>query len=150
MNLEDLLTSKERPTFDEYFLMLAGVISSRSTCGRRRVGAILVDNKNRIISTGYNGVARGLPHCIDEPCPGAGFSSGEGLNACEAVHAEANALVNCADHTQIHTLYCTTSPCVYCTKLLMNTSCERIVFVNDYANSGQDLWKKLNREWEKM
>lgn len=150
MNLEELLSSSERPSFDEYFCLIAGVVASRSTCARRKVGAILVDSNNRILSTGYNGVARGLLHCTDSPCPGVGHKSGQGLERCEAIHAEVNALVNCSDHLQIHALYCTTSPCISCTKLLMNTTCQRIVFINEYPNNGYHLWEKMGRAWEKL
>lgn len=155
MNISKLLQSYRdrrgtRLGWDEYFSAIATVVASRSTCGRRAVGAVLVDKHKRIIGTGYNGVARGLDHCTQVACPGALHASGQGLDACEAIHAEANALVNCTDHMAIETMYCTAAPCIGCTKLLMNTTCERIVFIEDYPTSGILLWEKLGRKWEKL
>ena len=155
MNITELLQQyrerrDSRPHWDEYFSAIATVVASRSTCGRRAVGAVLVDKNKRIIGTGYNGVARGLEHCTRIACPGALHKSGEGLDECEAIHAEANALVNCTDHMAIETIYCTSAPCIGCTKLLMNTTCNRIVFIEDYPKNGRLLWEKLGREWEKL
>lgn len=150
MNIGDVLLAQERPTFDEYFTLISAVVATRSTCARRKVGAVLVDKHNRIIGTGYNGVARGLPHCSDDPCPGALLKSGSGLDSCEAIHAEVNALINCNDHLAIDTCYCTASPCISCTKMLMNTSCKRIVFIEEYPTNGKHLWDMLSRKWEKL
>jgi len=84
----------ERPTQDEYFLKMAELVSTRATCARRKVGCVLVNSRKHILATGYNGVASGMPHCIDEPCPGANYPSGEGLDKCEAIHAEQNAFAS--------------------------------------------------------
>ena len=120
---------------------LAYVMSRRSTCARRQVGCVLVNDKNHIIGTGFNGVAAGETHCTDHPCKGAEFTSGQGLDYCEAIHAESNALLQCKNVYEIHTAFCTLSPCVHCVKLLMNTSCERIVFVEPYSHThAQELW----------
>lgn len=139
-----------RPDHDQYFMAIAAVVATRSTCSRRSVGAVLVDSKHRILSTGYNGVAAGRPHCLETPCPGADYKSGSGLEACEAIHAEQNALIQCPDTTRIHTLYCTTAPCIHCTKMLLNTSCERIVFLEEYPHGrAVFLWQQAKREWIK-
>jgi dCMP deaminase len=130
-----------RPSVDEYFLGMAELASYRGTCARRRVGCILVDRNNRVLSTGYNGVASGLPHCTDTPCPGAGLPSGTGLHLCQAIHAEANALISCRDPEDIYAAYCTASPCVQCVRMLMNTPCIKIVFAEEYPHSeSRDLW----------
>lgn len=125
--------------------------SRRSTCIRRQAGCVLANKRGHVISTGYNGVARDLPHCIDVPCAGAKHASGCGLGECEAIHAEANALLQCKDVFEIHTAYCTTAPCAdQCVKMLMNTSCKRIVFLDDYPQSAaaKRLWTKYrDREW---
>src|SRR5690606_13969960 len=91
----------------------------------------------------------GWTHCIDSPCPGVGRPSGHGLDACQAIHAEQNALLQCADTQAIHTCYCTTSPCVHCTKLLLNTSSHRILFKENYshARESEALWDKAGRLW---
>jgi len=124
-----------RPSHDEYFLEMAKLAATRSTCARRQVGCVLVNKRNHVLATGYNGVAAGVPHCIETPCAGATAASGESLDLCQAIHAEANALLQCKDVFEIETVYCTASPCVHCTKLLMNTSARVLVFDEVYPLS---------------
>jgi dCMP deaminase len=102
-----------------------------------------------ILATGYNGPARGQDHCLDFPCPGANLQSGQGLDLCEAIHAEQNALLQCRDVQQIHTCYTTTSPCTHCVKLLLNTSCEVIFYYEAYSDiqRSADLWLKAGRKF---
>ena len=134
-----------RPDRDEYFLEIAKLAATRATCPRRSVGCVLVDKNNHILATGYNGVPRGLPHCIDKPCPGATAASGDALDLCEATHAEQNALLQCSDTEAIHTVYTTTSPCIHCVKLLMNTGAKRIIFSEGYVDTRpRDLWCRVN------
>lgn len=130
----------------EYFLIMARLVSRRSTCARRQVGCVLVDEHKHVLATGYNGVASGKTHCTDKPCPGAKCKPGENLDLCEAIHAEQNAILQCKDSQKIRTAYITTAPCVTCTKLLLNTSCKTIVFIESYPNSGRKIW---NRSWIK-
>lgn len=129
---------------DECFLWVARISSLRSTCVRRQVGCVLVSDTGLVLSTGYNGNAAGLPHCIDEPCAGSGMQSGTGLDICEAIHAEQNALIQCKDHQHIGTCYCTTLPCMHCLKMLLNTSCYRIVYEDTYGDV-----EKVNALWVK-
>lgn len=139
-----------RITRDELGLELAAVWAKRGTCARRRVGCVLVDADGYQLSAGYNGPASGEAHCTEHPCPGAGLPSGTGLDKCEAIHAEANALLRCPDVRLIHTAYVTASPCVHCVKLLMNTGCRLIVFSERYAHddTARTLWtKNAEREW---
>lgn len=154
-----------RPSREQYFLRMASLAATRGTCFRRQVGCILVNERGHVLATGYNGVAAGLPHCnegkigeaprvgdqtfdimpINYPnvCKGAMAPSGTNLEACEAIHAEQNALLQCRDAYEIHTCYVTHSPCVTCVKLLMNTSCKRIIFIDRYAHDEQArrLWQ---------
>ncbi len=130
----------------QYFLALAVLASLRSTCIRRKVGCILTNKKGHVLATGYNGVASGETHCSETQCPGAQHESGEGLDDCEAIHAEQNAILQCRDPQEIAVAYITTAPCISCTKLLMNTTCKTIVFLNSYPNSGRQIW---NRSWIK-
>lgn len=131
-----------RPETDDYFLAMARLVSYRATCTRRAVGCILVDKHKHVLATGYNGVAAGEPHCIDVPCSGAELPSGTGLDKCEAIHAEQNAILQCSNVRDIETAYITVSPCITCTKLLMNTGCKRIVFIAAYTDeSPKKLWK---------
>lgn len=140
-----------RPSIDEYFINMVKLVASRSTCYRRNVGAIFVNNRNHIIATGYNGVPSGFPHCNEiHKCEGALAKSGEKLDSCNAIHAEQNALLQCSNVYEIESAYLTTSPCMTCVKLLLNTSCKRIVFIEEYPhNDSKDLWEMSNRIWEK-
>lgn len=134
-----------RPSRDEWLLSMAAVASWRATCARRKVGCVLADDQGRVLATGYNGPPSGFPHCtIESPCGGAGLPSGTGLELCEAIHAEQNALLQCRDVDRIHTCYVTTSPCVTCVKLLLNTPCQRIVFMIPYAHdeAAKALWTR--------
>lgn len=117
------------------FMAAALAQGARSTCQRRSVGCVLVDNRGRISATGFNGVARDAPHCIDEPCLGVGLPSGEGLDLCMAIHAEQNALAHCKDTMEIDAVYCTSFPCAHCLKMIMNTSAKSIFYMHDYPNS---------------
>lgn len=143
-----------RPNKDEYYLIMAAAASLRGTCARRRVGCVLVDENDRIMATGYNGVARGQTHCIDVPCPGASAASGTDLDLCEAIHAEVNAIAYCRDVYRVKTCYCTVSPCVSCTKMLLGTSCNRIVFLDEYSHNqaAAKLWLGSDnlREWTRV
>ncbi len=166
-----------RPTLDRYFIDLARLIATRSTCLRRAVGCVLVDARGHVLATGYNGVAAGLPHCNElqgydvigdfpdkgQPdvvkgiypyaCAGAAAASGERLEVCEAIHAEQNALLQCRDVYAIDAAYVTVSPCLTCIKLLMNTACHRIVFIEAYApqhDAARALWERAGRSWGKL
>lgn len=130
-----------RPGTDQYFLLMAYLVSIRGTCQRRRVGCVLTDQYNKVIATGYNGVAAGLPHCLDHACPGAHLPSGTGLDKCEALHAEENALIQCTRPQDIYTVYCTASPCNTCVRKLKNTSAQRIVFSELYPHpESEAIW----------
>lgn len=136
----------ERLSKDEYFSQLALLVARRSTCARRSVGCVLVSHRGHILGTGYNGVPRGHTHCTDVRCPGAALPSGTGLDVCEAIHAEQNALLQCKDVEQIDTAYVTAMPCMTCTKLLLNTSCRRVVYVEPYPHeAAKQLWIKNGR-----
>jgi len=141
-----------RITRDLLGLKLAKMWSLRGTCARRQVGCVLFDDVGYQIGAGFNGPASGLPHCIDTPCRGANHAPGTGLELCEAIHAEANALLRCPDVREIFTAYVTHSPCIHCVKLLMNTACVRIVFEEKYAHDeeARKMWLKSDprRSWE--
>lgn len=137
-----------RPDIDTYFMSMAILASSRASCCRRKVGCILTNARSHVLATGYNGPASGQPNCNDYPCPGALSKSGEGLNLCEAIHAEQNALLQCRDVWAIDVVYVTASPCITCTKLLLNTSCRKIVYLEEYPHTdARDLWIRAGREW---
>jgi dCMP deaminase len=138
-----------RPTRDEWAIQLAFLTSERATCCRRKVGCILTNSRGHIIATGYNGVAAGLDHCHEgSTCIGANSPSGQNLDGCQAIHAEQNALLQCKNVYEIETCYVTTAPCMTCTKLLMNTSCQRIVYGVPYTTGSEpeQLWLSSKRQ----
>ena len=139
----------DRAPLDRVLLTSAKAWSLRSTCMRRSVGCVLTDVSGHTLSSGHNGVPRGAQHCTaGTPCAGANCPSGTGVDLCEAVHAEINALLRCPDIDKIHTCYTTTSPCIHCVKALLNTSCRRIVFLDEYPHSEAKLrWERTGREW---
>ena len=120
------MTTFSRVDVDEYFLQIAKLVAERSTCRRRRVGCGLVDSKNHIVATGYNGVPSGFTHCLDAPCEGADSPSGTDLDKCLAVHAEVNAFLQLTSEDKL-TAYLSTTPCFTCAKMLCNSSVVRIV-----------------------
>jgi dCMP deaminase len=137
----------ERPTWDEYFLGIADLISKRSTCLRRRVGAVLVKDK-RILATGYNGAPSKIKHCSIVGCirEKLHVPSGERHELCRGLHAEQNAFLQAALHgTSVKdaTLYSTTQPCIICAKMLINAGIKEIVIRGDYPDKmSKDLLKE--------
>lgn len=129
---------RQRPSWDEYFMDIANLVSSRSTCIRRQVGAVLVRDKH-IIATGYNGAPRGVTHCLDIGClrEKMNIPSGERHEICRGTHAEQNAIIQAALHgvsTLGSTLYCTHQPCILCAKMLINAGVEKVVFQGEYPD----------------
>jgi len=127
-----------RPSWDEYFMDITRLVATRSTCMRRQVGAILVKERN-ILATGYNGVPSGITHCDVTGClrERLRIPSGERHELCRGLHAEQNAIVQAARHginIDGATLYCTTMPCIICTKMVINAGIRAIVYGEGYAD----------------
>lgn len=121
----------QRNSWDEYFMNIAREVATRATCDRKHVGALLVRDRT-ILSTGYNGSIRGLPHC-DE----VGHMM-ENNHCVATVHAEANAIIQAAKNgvgIDNATIYTTASPCWPCFKLIANAGCKRIVYGDFYRDS---------------
>ncbi|MBW1896042.1 MAG: cytidine/deoxycytidylate deaminase family protein [Deltaproteobacteria bacterium] len=128
-----------RPSWKEYFMGIASLVAMRSTCRRRRVGAIVVRDK-RILATGYNGAPAGLPHCLDIGCLREEMKvpSGERHELCRGLHAEQNVIIQAAYHgvsIKEGTLYCTNLPCSICAKMLINAGVREIIYQDGYADS---------------
>jgi dCMP deaminase len=128
-----------RPSWDAYFMGIARLVASRSTCLRRQVGAVLVKDKN-ILATGYNGTPSGISHCEQTGClrQQLGVPSGERHELCRGLHAEQNALIQAAKHGVAiagATLYCTNSPCSICSKMIINAGLEKIIFLDGYPDT---------------
>lgn len=131
-------TIYKRPTWDEYFLEVAALVSKRATCLRRKVGAVLVKDK-KILATGYNGAPSGLKHCIDIGClrEKLHIPSGERHELCRGLHAEQNVLLQAALYgvsTKDSVLYVTNQPCIICAKMLINGGVKEIVTSGDYPD----------------
>jgi len=145
----------ERIPWDHYFMRIAQLVARRSTCIRRKVGAVIVRDKH-ILTTGYNGAPKGLPHCTEIGClrEKLGIPSGERVEICRGVHAEQNALVQAARFgisLEGGVLYCTTQPCVTCAKLLINAGIERIIYLEGYADKlGNQMLAEAGVELEKL
>ena len=129
-----------RSTWDEYFMEIADVVKTRSTCLRRQVGAVIVKD-NRIITTGYNGAPAGLWHCSERgQCERERLHipSGQRHELCRALHAEQNAIIQAAKlgiSTEGATIYITLQPCVICAKMLINAGIKRIVYRGTYPDA---------------
>jgi dCMP deaminase len=135
--LRDLSQKLKRPSWDEYFMNIARQAALRSNCVKRKVAAVIVRDK-RIISTGYNGTPRGTKNCNAGGCPRCNSfgESGKGLDECLCSHAEENAITQAAFHgvsIRGGTIYSTFSPCLICTKLIINSGIMEVVFANRYS-----------------
>lgn len=128
---------------------IALCLAQRATCVKLAVGCVLTDKHSRIIGSGYNGSPRGIEHCTSTACAGACAPAGSDL--CIAVHAEQNALLVCCNPEQVITCYTTHAPCLRCTKMLLNTSCERIIYFNtDFEAPAKALWTSAGRRWTQL
>jgi dCMP deaminase len=129
----------ERPSWDEYFMGIAKLTSERSTCLRRKVGAIIVRDK-QVAATGYNGAPKGIAHCDEKGgClrEKLGIPSGERHELCRALHAEQNAIIQAATSGQSiegATIYITHQPCVICAKMIINAGIRKIIVNEGYPD----------------
>ncbi len=139
--------SNSRPSWDSYFMSIACLVAHRSTCLRRKVGAVLVKD-HRILATGYNGAPTGLRHCLELGCLREQMQvpSGQRHELCRALHAEQNVLIQAAYHgvpVAGSSLYCTNLPCVICTKMLINAGIVSIRYLEGYPD---ELSREMLRE----
>jgi len=121
----------ERASWDEYFMSIAQVVATRSTCPRKYVGSVIVKNRT-ILSTGYNGSIRGMPHCSE-----VGHMMEDG-HCVATIHAEANAIIQAAKNGVVidgGTVYVTASPCWSCFKMITNAGIRRIVYGEFYRDA---------------
>jgi len=128
----------ERPDWNQYFMSIAELVASRSTCLRRKVGAVIVKDK-RILSTGYNGAPSGIRHCEETGClrEKLNVPSGQRHELCRGLHAEQNAIIQAALHgveIKGSDLYCTNQPCIICTKMIINAGIKRIFYKDGYPD----------------
>ena len=142
-----------RPSWDEYFMQIAQQVATRSTCLRRHVGAVVVREK-RILTTGYNGPPRGVPHCDVVGClrEQMGIPSGQRQEICRGLHAEQNAIIQAALHgvsTEGGTVYITHQPCITCAKMIINAGIVRAVSASTYPDElARDMLRDAQVELE--
>lgn len=140
--VDDILRQIEhrpRPSWDEYFLKMAFLVAERSTCLRHHVGAIIIQDR-QVVTTGYNGAARGIDDCLKLGClrNQLNIPSGERHEICRAIHAEQNAIIQAGVHGVTidgGTLYCTHSPCIICAKMIVNAGIKRVVTCGTYPDN---------------
>jgi dCMP deaminase len=142
-----LINPSRRPSWDEYFMRIAMLAATRSTCLRRQVGAVIVKNK-KVLATGYNGSPAGLKHCLEIGClrEELKIPSGQRHELCRAIHAEQNAIIQAATSgisIEGGTLYSTTFPCILCAKMLINARIREIFVGEGYPD---DLSKSMIEE----
>ncbi len=130
--------SSTRPSWDSYFMQITRLVATRSTCLRRKVGAIIVMDK-RILATGYNGAPRNLPHCSETGCLREKFNvpSGERHELCRGIHAEQNAIIQAATHgisIKNSVLYSTHYPCSICIKMIINSGIKKVYYLEGYPD----------------
>ena len=128
----------DRPNWDEYFMEMAELARTRTTCLRRGVGAVIVKD-NRVMATGYNGVPTGIEHCEERGClrEQMNVPSGKCHELCRGLHAEQNAIVQAAHLGQSiagGTVYCTNQPCIICAKMIINAGIKRLVVKEGYPD----------------
>lgn len=147
-----------RPNWHEYFMLLAKLVSVRSTCNSRKIGAVIVRN-NRILATGYNGAVHGAPHCIDQGPDfclrrSIGAHDAEKYNYCISSHAEVNAIDQAARFgisLEDAALYCTLEPCNWCFKQLIQAGIKEIYFEQPYDSKNKDFdlyWRRIMESHE--
>jgi dCMP deaminase len=137
----------KRPDNDTYFMKMAELVATRSTCLRRQVGAVVVKEK-RVLTTGYNGAPKGLKHCEEVGCVREQnqVESGTRHELCRGVHAEQNAVIQAAyfgASIKDATMYTTNFPCVMCAKILVNAGVREVVYKDEYVD---DLSKHILNE----
>ncbi len=140
-----------RPDTDKYFLKIASVVAERSTCRRHHVGAVAVKDKH-ILATGYNGAPSGAKDCLELGClrDEMNIPSGTRQEICRGIHAEQNVIIQAALHgvsLEGSTIYATHTPCVLCSKMLVNARIKRYVSFGKYDdNAFVDLFKEAGIE----
>ncbi|MCD6448006.1 MAG: cytidine/deoxycytidylate deaminase family protein [Thermoplasmata archaeon] len=145
----------ERPSFDEYFMKIAKIVATRSTCLRRHVGAVIVKD-NHILSTGYNGAPKGFKHCSEVGClrEQLGVPEGQRHELCRGLHAEQNAIIQAAVFgvsIKGGTIYSTHFPCSVCAKMIVNAELKELVYLEYYPDElSQKILEESNIKVRKL
>ena len=140
-----------RPSWEDYFMDMAELVSKRSTCIRRAIGAVIVKD-NRLLTTGYNGAPINIEHCIDVGClrEELNVPSGERHELCRGIHAEQNAIIQAARYgIKINgsIMFCTNQPCSICSKMIINAGIKKVYYRDRYPdNIGEEMLIKAGVE----
>jgi dCMP deaminase len=146
--LEAVRSVRDRPSKAEWAMIQALAVSTRGECTRRRVGAVVIDRRGRLAGAGYNGSEPGGPSCLKGECPRAlsgvlpGSSYDTGPGACEAVHAELNAVLDVSDANRLEgaRLFVTAEPCDGCLKILRTKPLREIVYLDETGVTWSLMW----------
>jgi dCMP deaminase len=150
-----------RPSWDDYFMKITKDVAVRSTCLKRKVGAIIV-KEFRVLSTGYNGAPKKVKHCSETGCLRKELKvpSGQRHELCRGLHAEQNAIIQAALHgvkIEGGTIYSTYQPCIICVKMMINAGIKKLVYEGHYPDklarqmlkeSGMKVVRRVMRERE--
>jgi dCMP deaminase len=153
--IQGVTMQEERVSWDEYFMAFARLAATRSTCLRRKVGAVIVKRKH-IISTGYNGAPRGIRHCAETGClrERLNIPSGQRHELCRGLHAEQNAIIQAALQgvsTEGGVIYCTNQPCSICAKMIINAGIVAVIYDDGYADElAEEMLKEAGVKLIKM
>lgn len=131
---------------DSVYMTMAYTAARLSPCIRRQVGCVILDDRDRVISVGYNGPPRYLKHCT--VCERT--QSNKDLALCKATHAEINALVNCYSLRDARKMFVTTAPCYECAKVIANTEIVHVIYNEEYEQKTIELFRVLDIEIERI
>lgn len=136
-----------RQSIDIFYMKMAYLVSERATCIRRKVGSVIVRNKI-VLGTGYNGAPSGIEHCSNETCirKKLNIPSGQQHDKCRGSHSEMNAIAQAAKNgvnIDNSTMYCTTQPCIYCAKAIVNAGIKRLVYCESYGGGMDELTSEM-------
>ena len=144
----------KRLNIDEYFMLIAKVVSLRSTCLKRQVGCVIVIDKE-LISTGYNGAVRGFKHCVDiyDKCPReeVGAHRCERYDLCPALHAEQNAIIQASKSSKAiknAIMYITIAPCITCARMIVNAGIEKVIMGDNPSDEVKELFESCGIPYE--
>jgi len=148
--------TKERPSWDEYFMMVALLISTRASCQYYNAGAVIVNQEKRIIATGYNGAPKNIKNCLELGCrkDRLGIDRDEkNTGTCIGEHAERNALLHSKEQFKDSTMYSVLLPCTDCSKQIVGVGISRVVYLRMYEepnNLVNELFDEAKIKLEKM
>ena len=131
----------------ETWMKVAKIIGTMSTCPRRQVGCVILNDLGHVLATGFNGVPSGFDSCIEIDCGASLAPPRDSLDTCIAVHAEMNAMMQLRSPREARTLVTTASPCKHCIKMLLNTEIDFIAYGELYDQDAMMMWYGAEREY---